>query len=107
MAANPPCQFEGCEEPATFTGTFFDSGLSVIVCGDHFVAFAGGTLEALTGVPVLDIIATVGAEPEVEDSATELVTFATTPIMLVGLSATSPEIPMVLVAARAVENVTP
>lgn len=37
---------------AVFTGTFFESGLSVMVCGDCFVSFAAGTLEAMTGVPV-------------------------------------------------------
>jgi hypothetical protein len=54
--ANPACTFGECGQSATFTGTFFDSGLSVIVCGDHFVEFAAGTLEAMTGIPVTLLI---------------------------------------------------
>ena len=66
MAQNPPCMIEGCETPSTFTGTFFSNGQSITVCEEHFVAFAGGTLEAMTGVPVLDIIATSAAGGEAE-----------------------------------------
>jgi hypothetical protein len=44
--------FEGCEHLATFTGTFFETGASVLLCEDHFVDFAAGTLEAITGIPV-------------------------------------------------------
>ena len=50
--ANPACTIEGCGQPATFIGTFFDTGLSVTVCGDHFIDFAAGTLEAMTEIPV-------------------------------------------------------
>jgi hypothetical protein len=54
--ASPPCMIEECESVATFTGTFFESGLSVVVCGDHFIDFAAGTLEAMTGVPITALI---------------------------------------------------
>ena len=54
--ANPPCMIEECEIPATFTGTFFKTGQSIVVCGDHFVDFAAVTLESVTGVPVTMLI---------------------------------------------------
>ena len=66
MASNPPCMIEGCEVPSTFIGTFFETGQSVTVCEGHFVMFAAGTLEAMTGVPVSDIIAAAFGEPEAE-----------------------------------------
>jgi hypothetical protein len=54
--ANPSCMFEGCATPAVFVGTFFEDGNTVTVCGNHFVEFAAGTLEAMTGAPVIDFI---------------------------------------------------
>ena len=57
---------EGCEVPSTFIGTFFETGQSVTVCEGHFVMFAAGTLEAMTGIPVSDIIAATFGEAEAE-----------------------------------------
>lgn len=56
MAQNPACMIEDCATPATFIGTFFDTGDSIKVCGDHFVEFMAGTLEAITGIPVTMLI---------------------------------------------------
>lgn len=55
--ANPQCMYPECEQAALFTGTFFQNGTSVTVCSDHFVDFAAGTLEAMTGAPVIDFLA--------------------------------------------------
>jgi hypothetical protein len=55
--ALPACMIEECPNGATFTGTFFETGTSVTVCGEHFVDFAAGTLEAMTGIPVTMLIA--------------------------------------------------
>ena len=37
---------------ASFTGTFFDTGQSVMVCADHLVAFCISLAEDATGVPI-------------------------------------------------------
>jgi hypothetical protein len=47
---------DGCDNPATFTGTFFEDGTSVTVCESDFVNFAAGVLEAMTNVPVTMLI---------------------------------------------------
>lgn len=54
--ANPQCTFGECPNAATFTGTFFETGVSVMICGDHFIDFAAGMLEAMTGIPVTALI---------------------------------------------------
>lgn len=54
--ASIACMFEECPNLATFTGTFLENGSSVTVCGDHFVDFAAGTLEGITGIPVTTLI---------------------------------------------------
>lgn len=56
MAQNPPCMIEECEQLATFTGTFFETGQSIIVCGSHFDDFAAAMLESSTGIPVTALI---------------------------------------------------
>jgi len=63
---------EGCERPSSFTGTFFSNGQSITVCDEDFVIFAAGTLEAMTGVPVGDIIALAqSGELEVPEAPTD------------------------------------
>jgi hypothetical protein len=54
--ANPQCTFGECPLAATFTGTFFETGQSVMLCGDHFIDFAAGMLEGMTGIPVTALI---------------------------------------------------
>lgn len=54
--ASMACMFEECPNVATFTGTFLENGSSVTVCGDHFIDFAAGTLEGMTGIPVTTLI---------------------------------------------------
>lgn len=56
MAQNPPCMIEECDQLATFTGTFFETGQSIIVCGSHFDDFAAAMLESSTGIPVTALI---------------------------------------------------
>lgn len=55
--ANPACMVPDCQVAATFTGTFFETGQSITVCVDHFVEFAAGTLQAMTGAEVLAFLA--------------------------------------------------
>lgn len=57
---------------AVFTGTFFDSGQSVTVCSECFVSFAAGTLQAITGAPIGDVLAAFEADPNLfGETATE------------------------------------
>ena len=51
MALNPPCMADD-GNVASFTGTFFDTGQSVMVCADHLVAFCISLAEDATGVPI-------------------------------------------------------
>lgn len=69
--ANPPCMYPDCEQSATFTGTFFESGQSITVCGDHFIDFAAGTLQAMTGAPIIDFLASAPTEVEDDDDDVE------------------------------------
>lgn len=49
------CQFED-NKGAIFVGTFLTDGTSVAVCEEHVVEFFAGTLQALTGKPVLELL---------------------------------------------------
>jgi hypothetical protein len=53
--ANPPCMNEDGNE-AVFTGTFFTTGQSVMLCADDMITFCATIVEGMTGVPVASFI---------------------------------------------------
>jgi len=68
MAQNPPCQFNDGHS-AMFVGTFFESGLSITTCADHFVSFLESSLRAMITEPLtLTPESPEAASPEVLDA---------------------------------------
>lgn len=63
--ANPPCMSDD-GNAAVFTGTNFDTGQSVMLCGPCLVSFCAAIVEGMTGLPVAALLDTVG-EPAPSD----------------------------------------
>ena len=53
MAGNPPCQVHE-DRAAVFTGTFFDSGQSIVVCGECLIDFCSVIANPPVGEAALD-----------------------------------------------------
>ena len=57
--ANPPCMSDD-GNAAVFTGTNFETGQSVMLCGPCLVSFCATIVEGMTGLPVSALLDSAG-----------------------------------------------
>ena len=75
--ANPPCMSDD-GNAAVFTGTNFDTGQSVMLCGPCLVSFCATIVEGMTGLPVSALLDSVDQLATGDDDAGEIATDETT-----------------------------
>lgn len=61
--ANPPCMNQD-GNPATFMGTFLETGDTVAVCDECMVAFTAAVLNTMTGIDPTPFLAAVSDDVE-------------------------------------------
>lgn len=66
--ANPPCMSDD-GNAAVFTGTNFETGQSVMLCGPCLVSFCATIVEGMTGLPVSALLDSAGEITADDDTA--------------------------------------